>query len=235
MTRIYFLIFLAATLLTLSGKTFGQSRKDSVVVDTVRNKYMPTGVRAGFDVLAWGKSRFQDDFNGWEFVGDIDFNRYYFVLEYGNWGRTLNSDSAAYANDGKYWRAGIDVNFLTKDPDRNMFFLGLRYGKSLFTELMSVKRFDPVWGLLADSFYHSDVTASWVELTAGLRVKVWKIFWLGYTGRFKFALSSDGTPEMLPHDVPGFGRTDKDTTWGFNYYFMIRLPIRKAPPAPAEK
>lgn len=235
MTRIHFPIFLFAMLFFLGGRTFGQSSKDTVVVDTIRNKYMPTGVRGGFDVLALGKSRFQDNFNGWEFAGDIDFNRYYLVLEYGSWGRTLNSDSAAYANDGNYWRAGIDVNFLTRDPDRNMFFLGARYGRSVFTESMSVMRFDPVWGLLADNFYHSGVTASWLELTAGLRVKVLKIFWLGYTGRFKFGLSSQGTTEMLPHDVPGFGRTDKDTTWGFNYYLMIRLPIRKAPPVPATK
>ena len=100
---------------------------------------------------------------------------------------------------------------------------------------MAVQRFDPVWGLLDDSFYHTDVNASWIELTAGLRVKIWKIFWLGYTGRIKFGLSTDGSPDMIPHDVPGFGRTDKETTWGLNYYLMIRLPVRKEPPAPVEK
>jgi hypothetical protein len=40
---------------------------------------------------------------------------------------------------------------------------------------------------------------------------------------------------MLPHDVPGFGRTNNETTWGFNYYVMIRLPIRPAPPVPGKK
>ena len=85
----------------------------------------------------------------------------------------------------------------------------------------------------ADNFYHADVNAWWIELTAGLKVKIWKMLWFGYTGSLKFALSSDGTDEMLPHDVPGFGRTNKPTTWGFNYYLMLRLPIRKAPPVPA--
>jgi hypothetical protein len=66
-------------------------------------------------------------------------------------------------------------------------------------------------------------------------VKVWKIFWLGYTGRLKFALHTNATDEMLPHDVPGFGISDKETTWGFTYYLMIRLPIRKAPALPAGK
>lgn len=223
-------------LVTVPGEIArAQNGGDTVKIDTVRNKFLPTGIRVGTDLISLVKTRVQDDFNGWEIHGDIDFNRYYLALEYGTSGRNLNSDSAVYANTGKFWRAGVDVNFLTKDPDRNVFFLGARYGRSVYTESMSVQRYDRVWGFMADNFYHAGVNAWWIELTSGLRVKVWKILWLGYTGRFKFALSTDGTEEMLPHDVPGFGRTDKETTWGFNYYLMIRIPVRKAPPPPAGK
>jgi len=98
-----------------------------------------------------------------------------------------------------------------------------------------VSRFDPIWGLLTDDFYHANVNAWWLELTTGLRVKIWKIIWVGYTARFKFALTTDASDEMLPYDVPGFGRTDKDTTWGFNYYVMVRLPLRKLPSLPPSK
>ena len=38
-------------------------------------------------------------------------------------GRILSED-ADYSNDGNYGRIGADVNFLTKDPDKNMFFFG---------------------------------------------------------------------------------------------------------------
>lgn len=202
---------------------------DSLEVNKVRNKYFPTGIRIGTDVISLVKTRAQDNFRGWEVNGEMDFSRYYLALEYGKWGRNFNADSASYSNNGRYWRAGIDVNFLTKDPDRNVFFLGARYGRSVFSELMTVTSYDPIWGSLSDTFYHSDVKAWWLELTTGLRVKMWKFFWIGYTGRFKFALTTDDTEEMLPHDVPGFGRTDKETTWGFNYYLMVRIPIRKAP------
>jgi hypothetical protein len=187
------------------------------------------------DAVAFAQSRLQNSFRGWEFEGDVDFYRYYLTFESGGSRRNLSSDSTSYANDGTYWRAGIDVNFLTTDPDRNVFFLGARYGRSRFAESMSVFTYDPIWGYLSDNFYHSGVKASWIELTAGLRVKIWKIFWLGYTGRLKFGLSTKGSPEMLSYDVPGFGRTDKETTWGFNYYVMVRLPLRKAPPPPAKK
>lgn len=213
-----------------------QANQDTVVVvDTVRNRYLPTGVRAGFDVLSAARTRFLDNYRGWEFSGDVDFNRYYLALEVGNWERNLASDSATYRNNGDYWRAGVDVNFLTRDPDRNVFFLGMRYGRASFAEAMTIMRHDEIWGFMSDSFYHSGVKASWLELTAGLKVKIWKIFWMGYTGRLKFGLSTKGSPEMLSYDVPGYGRTDKETTWGFNYYVMMRIPLRKSPPPPPER
>lgn len=236
MTRcsFYWTALLALTLLSLSNVA-AQTKADTVAVDTVRNKYFPTGIRVGTDLISLVKSRTQNDFHGWEVNGEIDFNRYYLAVEYGTWGRNFYSDSASYVNDGRYWRAGVDVNFLMKDPDQNVFFLGARYGRSIFSESMDLTRYDPIWGRRSDNFYNGNVNAWWIELTTGLRVKIWKIFWMGYTGRFKFALSTDVTEEMLPHDVPGFGKTNKETTWGFNYYLLIKLPIRKAPAPPAGK
>ena len=221
---------LLAVLCTSAVFVHAQQDIDTIAIDTIKNKYLPTGVRVGFDALSFAQSRFQNNFNGWELAGDIDFNRYFLMLEYGGSARNLRSDSASYANDGSYWRVGIDLNFLTTDPDRNVFFLGVRYGQSQFAESMSVFTYDPIWGYLSDNFYHSGVKASWVELTTGLRVKIWRMLWLGYTGRLKFGLSTKDSREMLSYDVPGFGRTDKETTWGFNYYVMVRLPLRKAPP-----
>lgn len=210
-------------------------KSDTVKTDTIKNKYLPTGVRIGTDLISLVKARYQDNFSGWEINGEVDINRYYLAMEYGNWGRKLNSDSAAYSNDGKFWRVGIDVNFLKKDPDRNMFFIGGRYGRSTFSEQMQLISYDPIWGTLATSYTNKEVPARWLELTAGIRVKIWSIFWLGYTGRFKFALKTGATEEMLPYDIPGFGTTDKGTTWGFNYYAMVRIPIRKDPLARVKK
>jgi hypothetical protein len=94
---------------------------------------------------------------------------------------------------------------------------------------MQVQDTDPVWGSLDRLVTNNNVPAGWVELTTGLRVKIWRIFWLGYTARLKFGLSTGDTPEMLPSDVPGYGRADKESYWGFNYQLFVRLPVRKAP------
>ena len=232
----YHFLFWSVFVLSLYGNGVeAQNESDSVSVDSVKNKYVPTVLRIGTDIISLVRTRTQDNFQGWEVNGEIDFSRYFLAVDYGTTARNLHSDSASYVNDGNYWRAGIDVNFLTNDPDRNVFFLGARYGRSVFAESMDVVRFDPIWGTLTDRFHHSDVQAWWLELTTGLRVKIWKVFWVGYTGRLKFSLTTDASEEMLPHDVPGFGRTDKETTWGFNYYLMLRIPLRKAPPVPPSK
>ncbi len=205
--------------------------------DTVKVKkdFRPTGISIGTDLISIVKSSTDETFEGWEVNGDIDFYRYYFAVDYGYWARKYVSDEVNYSNDGNYWRIGPDVNFLTKDPDRNRFFFGLRYGRSTFSERMTVRSTDPVWGPIDVSFTNSNIPAGWFELTTGLRVKLWKMIWMGYTARLKFGLSTGSTPDMLPQDVPGYGRADKEAYWGFNYQIFIRLPVRKTPLGPLKQ
>lgn len=208
---------------------YAQAQGDTVRTDTKRNRYLPTGIRLSTDLISLGKNYFQDDFNGWEVNADIDFDRYYLVFDYGTWGRDFLAEGSVYSNDGTYWRVGVDVNFLTDDPDRSIFFLGARFGRSVFGEQLTVMRVDSVWGNLDREFVNTDAVGRWGELTTGLRIKIWKFIWLGYTARFKFWLNTENTPTMLPHDVPGYGRTDRESYWGFNYQVLIRIPVRKDP------
>jgi len=196
------------------------------------NKFLPTGIRIGTDILGLARTAYDDTFDGWELNADVDFYRYYFVVDYGYWARDYVTDEGFYSNGGDYARIGVDVNFLTKDPDKNMFFFGMRYGRSTFSEDLVVAKIDPVWGPVSTTLTNSNVNAEWFELTTGLRVKIWKVIWLGYTARLKFGLSTDDTPDMLPHDVPGYGRADQDSYWGFNYQLFIRLPVRKSTTIP---
>ena len=59
------------------------------------------------------------------------------------------------------------------------------------------------------------------------KVKMLKFFWMGFTARYKFGLSTDAPRGLIPYDIPGYGKTFKNSTWGFNYYVMFRIPIRK--------
>lgn len=223
-------------LLLITTAAFAQDG-DSVKADSViRRSFAPTGIRVGTDLISLGKTQFQNNFTGWEVSADVDFYRYYLAIDYGSWGRTFQSDFGNYENDGTYWRAGVDVNFLLKDIDRNMFFLGARYGRATFSENLSVYAFNEFTNDYESlNYQHSGVNGRWFELTTGLRVKVWKIIWLGYTARFKFGLKVDNTENIIPSDVPGYGRTFKDSAWGFNYQIFIRIPVRKRAPVVFDK
>jgi Domain of unknown function (DUF6048) len=223
-------------LLSLSSTLAFSQAKDSVRRDTITIKdYIPTGIRIGTDLISLVKSQYQKDFSGWEVNADVDFRRYYLAIDYGSWSRTFESDSGNYSNDGTYWRVGVDVNFLMKDIDRNLLFFGARYGRSTFSEDLSIYAYNDFTETYETLNYaHSGINARWFELTGGLRVKIWKALWMGYTARFKFGLKHDETENIIPSDVPGYGRTNKDSYWGFNYQVFIRIPVRKLP-APAEK
>jgi len=202
--------------------------KDTLRIQLPAKKsYLPTGVRIGVDALSLIKSQVQKDFSGWEVTGDVDLDRYLVAGDLGNWARTFESDSGTYTNSGSYWRLGAQVNFLTKDIDKNVFFLGFYYGRSKFSEDLTIINNDLVYGPLTQDFANRDVKAGWAELTTGLKVKMFSFIWFGATARFKFGLGTQGEDEMLVHDVPGYGRTNKDSYWGFNYYIMARIPVRK--------
>jgi hypothetical protein len=221
-------------LIVFSGAVTAQDR------DTLSayERYMPTGVRIGTDLGSIAKHYSVESFSGWEINADADFHRYYLALDYGTWSRNYQGESLDYNNDGRYWRIGPDVNFLTKDAERNMVFLGLRYARGVFDETFRVIDTDPNWGTndrYENPYRNTNVNARWLELTGGLRVKMYKWIWMGYTARFKFGLKTGDTQEMLPHDVPGYGKTNKETTWGFNYQLFVRIPVRPTPPLPPVK
>ena len=190
-----------------------------------RKDFFPTGVRVGADLISIVRTQIEDDFSGYEFNADIDFYRYYLNVEVGRWERAYATDADTYSNSGNYMRVGIDVNFLKKDPEKNMFFIGARYGWGKYSETLSTTIVDPVWSDETITFRNNDMKAGWGELTTGLRVRMFSFFWMGYTARYKFALNtSDGSFES--NDVPGYGKTFKESTWGFNYQLMFRIPVR---------
>ena len=199
-------------------------------VDTVKVNYTPTGIRFGTDILSLVLNQMNPNYYGWEINADVDFYRYYLGVDYGYWAKQLPIKKGDFENSGNYFRVGADVNFLLKDPDRNMFFLGYRYGQSTFDHSATYTK-----NLVVDPQYFSTysdngVNAHWMELTGGLRVKIWKMIWMGYTARFKFAPRASGYKELQPFDIPGYGVFEKKIYWGFNYQLFIKIPFRKEAP-----
>jgi hypothetical protein len=194
-----------------------------------REYFIPTGIRIGTDLITDIKGFRSSTFNGWEVNTDVDFHRYYLTFDYGRWSKIELLNNGWYDNAGKYWRLGGDVSFLKKDPDRNMFFLGLRYAHSTFGDSISYTFTDTNFGVVQKNLVNTNMWGTWFEVTTGLRVKIWKYFWMGYTGRLKLAPKIHGEGELKSHDLPGYGRAATKTYWGFNYQLFFKIPIRKEP------
>lgn len=200
-----------------------------------RNLYMPTGLRIGTDLITGIKGYRNVTFDGWEVNADVDFNRYHLAMDYGRWAQAANLPNGWYDNDGKYVRFGIDMNMLRKDPDRNMFFLGFRYAHASFSDSAAYTISDHQYGDLQKNMVNTNLTANWAEITTGLRVKIWKYFWMGYTIRLKVAPSVQGNKELQTFDIPGYGVSARTAYWGFNYQIFFKIPFRKEPKLPGMK
>lgn len=223
MLRYFTSILLVAVVLQLNAQ-------DRIEHDSSRLKFLPTGIRVGTDLLAIGKSMYTNYFKGWEINVDADvYRRYYLTMDYGSWTTNYALNNGVYSSDGRYFRVGVDINFMLKDVERNMFFIGFRRGHTGYTDYSDYSYADPNFNnrLTEVHVSNSNPSANWNELTTGLRVKLWKYVWLGATGRFKFSYSGRGQDNLVSYDVPGYGKTIKNNWWGINYQLFIRIPVRE--------
>lgn len=196
-------------------------------MDTTRGSFKPTGIRIGGDVVGLIKGIVVNDFKGWEVNADVDFRNYYLTVEKGYWQREVILKNGVYTNDGNYWRFGTDINMLKKDPVKNMYFFGFRIGHSNYNEQLTYIVTAKQFGTETITIENKHLTSNWFELTTGMKVKIYKGLWLGYTARLKLFPGLDKSPQLQSYDIPGYGLTFKKPWWGINYYVMFRIPLRK--------
>lgn len=195
--------------------------------DSTKGSFKPTGIRIGWDAMSTIRSFAGNNFNGWEINGDVDFRNYYLAIETGHWERNSIFKNGSYSNAGNYWRAGIDINLLKKDTLKNMLFLGFRIGHSKYDEQIDYTIDSTAFGMLNRSLTNDGIKSNWAEITTGIKIKIFKNFWMGYTARMKFFARYNKDQDLQSYDIPGYGLTYKKPWWGFDYYLMFRIPIRK--------
>jgi Domain of unknown function (DUF6048) len=199
-------------------------------------RYEPTGIQVCVDVLCPLYYRCHErDGNQYEFNTSVDFSNFILEGDYGRgdikWGgysKATNSQSY-YASKGQYFRVGLNYNLLQDTPNKNMAFLGFRYARSFFKDhLISKVCYDSTGPMkngdtLIDN-KQDNVIARWFEAVAGVKVKVWKMLYVGGAVRYKFGLHFDGADSYVPYDVLGWGLSNGGP-FGFNVYFALRIPF----------
>ncbi len=207
------------------------AKKDSVVPK--KERY---GLRVGVDLFKLTRSFYEKDYRGIELVGDYRLTRrHYFAAEIGNENKTVDDDRVNFTTKGTYLKVGFDYNsYQNWGNMENIISLGLRYGVSSFSQrLNSYQLYNPYpyFGTTPEVFpgtNYSGLSAQWIEVVAGVKVKVINNIFVGFSFRMNRLVSQKKPDDFDNLYIPGFNRTyNGNFGVGFNYTVSYFIPLYK--------
>ncbi|SHG17978.1 DUF6048 family protein [Flavobacterium defluvii] len=207
-------------------------KKDSIVPPKT-DRY---GLRIGVDLYKLTRAFYDKDYKGVEFTADWRLTkRYYAAAELGFEDKTTDDDRLNSTATGTYIKAGFDYNLYDNWLDmENLITIGLRGGFSTFSQdLNSYKIYNPnpYWGeqqSINVNEKHSGLTAGWLEVTGGVKAKVFNNIFVGFGVQLKLLVMNNKPSGFDNLYIPGFNRTyDGNFGVGFNYTVSYFIPIYK--------
>lgn len=208
-----------------------QETKYAIKIDsTIHNKWSPTGVRFGLDIAGPIYNLFEPTISNYEGTADIDFGKFFAVVEMGNGSYKSTDTPTNYTSAGFFYRIGADVNLTSKDSKLNVLYFGLRYATASFNETLNGVLPNSGWGDTPIASTQDKSRANWVEMNIGMRIRVLNSFFTGYTIRFKLLKHNtynDG--EFETYFVPGYGVAANTSNWGISYYVQYRFEWKRKP------
>lgn len=206
-------------------------KNDSIPVKTDRY-----GIRVGLDLFKLTRALYDKDYKGIEFVGDYRLTKKYFLAaEIGNENKTTDDDRVNFTTKGSYLKAGFDYNAYENWLDmENIISIGMRYGFSTFNQQLNSYRIynaNPYFGevpVIPSGQKFDGLTASWIEVVAGVKAKVFNNVFMGFSLRLNRLITNKEPENFSNLYIPGFNRTyDGDFGVGFNYTVTYFVPIYK--------
>jgi hypothetical protein len=206
-------------------------KSDSIPVKTDRY-----GIRVGLDLFKLTRALYDKDYKGIEFVGDYRLTKKYFLAaEIGNENKTTDDDRVNFTTKGSYLKAGFDYNAYENWLDmENIISIGMRYGFSTFNQQLNSYRIynaNPYFGevpVIASGQKFDGLTASWIEVVAAVKAKVFNNVFVGFSLRLNRLITNKEPENFSNLYIPGFNRTyDGDFGVGFNYTVTYFVPIYK--------
>jgi hypothetical protein len=194
------------------------------------------GPRIGYDLAGLGLLYFEPermihtisvDYEAWQ---DI-----YPVVEFGFQNVLIEYDNYSYSSsDGIFGRVGVDVNILKYEKTNvyEMMYAGFRYGVSYMThkaDNISIPD-DYFTGLSGGSIPDKQVNAHWISFVGGLKVEVFRNFFMGWSAMANFKLIQINEEIMYPYNIPGFGKGDKKSNMVLSYTLSYRIPVQEYKP-----
>lgn len=219
--------------LLLISSAFAQEKVQDSVVPKKVQRY---GIRVGADISKLARSFYEKDYKGLELVGDYRLTKkIYLAAELGSESKKVLEDRLTFVTDGTYIKVGADYNgYENWLGMSNLIYIGGRYGASTFSQQLDsyiIYNANPYFGEEAEIISgekFDGLTASWIEVVAGVKVEVVKNLYAGFSLRLNY-LINDKKPENFSNlYIPGFNRTyDGNFGVGFNYSISYFIPLYK--------
>lgn len=217
-----------------TAQKLSEEKKADTIVPVKMNRY---GLRVGVDLFKLTRAFYDKNYKGLELVGDYRLTKkYYLAAELGNENKTTDDTRMNFTTKGSYLKVGFDYNTYENWLDmENIISIGLRYGASTFSqELNSYKIYNssPYFGetpvIIATDRKFNGLTASWMEVVAGVKAKVINNIYVGFSLRLNVLITNNRPTNFDNLYIPGFNRTyDGSFGVGFNYTVSYFIPIYK--------
>lgn len=122
-----------------------------------------------------------------------------------------------------YGKIGFNYNFLYKSNPDYQVFLGLRFGYTNYTyDIQDVTISSDYWGQTNHfSIDNQRASAFYGQALAGLKVKIWKWFSMGWSIRYGFKMKATQGSNSDPWFIPGYGTRALNATFSLIYTLPI--------------
>jgi hypothetical protein len=190
------------------------------------------GISIGIDLSRFFLPIVDSTRTGWEISGNYEITKDLFgYVELGTQSTEFNDPEYHYSSKGGYTRIGIDYNYMkhVAPESADKMLIGIRYGfTSFYHEADNISISDDIWGTSEGSYIERTwMSASWMEITMGMKAHLFNNFYMGWTTRFKVKLWEQNDDQMEAYYIPGFGRAWSNTRIGLNYSLFYKIPLSK--------
>lgn len=228
---------------TNTNATPEKKNLEEVQTDTIKPKTDRYGLILGADIYKIARSFYDSDYKGIGFVANYRITKKYYIYgEVGTEDVVAEDPLLKTTTTGAYLKAGFDYNGYTNWLDmENMITVGVRYGFSAFKEELNSYNiynpnpyFDQSSNTQVGNTYDG-LTGSWLEVAAGVNVKVFNNIYVGFALQLKMLITNMEPSGFENLYIPGFNRTyDGNFGAGFNYTVSYFIPLYKKKVVPAK-
>ncbi len=208
--------------------------------DTVEHKQQ-YGLRVGADLNRLLFSFIDEDYTGFELVGDFRLTQKLFLAaELGNEEKTQiedlgNTPLYDYTSSGSYLKLGVDLNtYENWFGMDNAITIGGRYAFSSFSQTLNdYKIFDSNRFFSPSDFLpgaqpgeeFTGLSASWLEFVLGLKAELFANIYVGMSARLGFLVTNTEDERFPNLWIPGFNRVTDGSNFGVSYNYSISYLI----------